>query len=85
MTDEGMLWSQEHFEHSTKKLGKDGKSYFEELSAMNVDSIKAEKEGNSLTSSEWYAYFVTAAAEALSNAVVNHYTTSVRAQAMLSD
>lgn len=85
MTDEGMLWSQEHFEHSTKRLGKTGKGYFEELSAMNMDSIRAEKEGTSLSSSEWFADFVEAAAEALSNAVVNHYTTSVRAQAMLSD
>ncbi|WP_202972106.1 DUF4157 domain-containing protein [Moorena producens] len=83
MTDEGMLWSQESFDHSTQKLGKTGKAYFEELSRLNVKSIKSDKSKMKLANEQWYINFVKAATEALSNAVVNHYTTSMRARAML--
>ncbi|MBE9079210.1 hypothetical protein IQ241_18215 [Romeria aff. gracilis LEGE 07310] len=84
MTDEGMLWSQAGLEHSTDKLGKTGKAYFEELSNMNVESIKKEESVNKLNQFSWYSDFVEAAKQALSNAVVNHYTTSVRVMLMLN-
>lgn len=83
MTDEGMLWSQPNFEHNTKAMGKTGKAYFEELSSMNIQSIRKEESSSDLNKKDWFDSFVKAARQALSNAVVNHYTTSMRVRAML--
>lgn len=86
MTDEGMLWNSTYFEHSTKRLRKNGKSYFDKLSKMNMCSILNEKKALQKKSTlEWYASFVAAAKETLSNAVISHYTTAKRAQAMQAD
>ncbi|OJJ16949.1 hypothetical protein BKI52_29985 [marine bacterium AO1-C] len=84
MTDEGMLWKHESYEHNTENIGKTGKAYFEHLSEMNRDSMTEEIKDNDLDTQEWFPQFVKRAQTALSSAVVNHYTTESRAEAMLA-
>lgn len=86
MTTEGLLWQMPEFEHSVKMIKEEGgKAYFEELSGMNRNFIQQEINQIELQSQDWFVPFVTEAENMLKSAVVNHYTTSIRAQAMLKD
>ena len=85
MTDEGMLWSHPENEYGTRALGKTGKAYFAEVSGMNRQSMGAEADHDKLPEQEWFRGFVERARIALSAAVVNHYTTSTRAQLLVAD
>lgn len=84
MTDEGLLWSHPEFAQNTARVGKTGKAYFEDLSGQNMEQMRGEVDQNNLlTSNDWFNGFLAEATGALSEAVVNHYTTSFRAQAMV--
>lgn len=85
MTTEGMLWNLPDFAHNVERVRKKGKAYFEHLSARNIEFIQGEIKTNKLADKEWFIPFVNRAIEGLSAAVVNHYTTSIRAQTMLRE
>lgn len=83
MTDEGMLWSVLDFEHNVTKMGKTGKEYFQHLSQLNLDSMENEEEESEIGMNKDYIDFVKAATDLLSNAKVNHYTTSTRVKTIM--
>ncbi|SKC08214.1 protein of unknown function [Sphingobacterium nematocida] len=85
MTDEGMLWNMPELPYNTHKIGKSGKKYFEDLSARNIKSMNSEIIKNKHTEKIWFTPFIERASHVLSNAVVNHYTTSNRAELMLRE
>lgn len=87
MTDEGMMWKHDDFAHNTKRVGATGKDYFSDMSAQNMESMSVEKRAKvgdapAPASEEWFGRFVANAMTALDAAVVNHYTTSTRADSM---
>ena len=82
MTEKGMLWNLDEFEHNTANIEETGKAYFKRLSERNMAAMNKER-GNT-ERGEWYNEFVTAAKKALNAAVLNHYTTAEKAQAMLA-
>jgi hypothetical protein len=83
MTDEGMLWSHPEYEHRTEAIGHTGIAYFNELSVRNRASMADETKANRLQDSVWFNDFVNRAEQVLSGSVLNHYTTSFRAQTMV--
>lgn len=85
MTEEGMLWNHPDYEHGVKEGGPRGKRYFENQSSENLESMHEEAGagGDAAPRTEaWFTEFVARASAVLSGAVVNHYTTSARAQTM---
>ncbi|ASS76683.1 hypothetical protein CIG75_18045 [Tumebacillus algifaecis] len=83
MTDEGALWSDEQLEYSTSKVGKTGFEYFQHLSTMNRASMAKEMPDD--RAPDWAASVKDKVVTALNDAVLNHYTTSARADALEQD
>lgn len=83
MTTKGLLWNHEWYEHNTKRLGVTGKAYFEKLSGLNIESLNKGKRQAKATSTTWFKDKVTEIETLLNDTVVSHYTTSVKARAML--
>ncbi len=89
MTEEGMLWKHPAYEHNTQNVGKTGKPYFQEMSSENMsemlmESSSSEGDHGRPNGEVWFNEFVSRAIDALSTAVVNHYTTTARARQMLA-
>ncbi|NDV83448.1 hypothetical protein [Bacteroides sp. 51] len=83
MTSNGLLWNHVWYEQNTKALGKIGKAYFEKLSKLNIDSLNYRKKHSGANSTAWFKTKVEEIETLLNNTVVNHYTNSVKAKAML--
>ncbi|MFJ6785121.1 DUF4157 domain-containing protein [Streptomyces yangpuensis] len=82
MTRQGLLWSEESFEMNTKAVGKTGKAYFDELSALNLEGMQKE---NAALTDPWFDSMRRALEQTLRGFVVRHYTDPDRIPAMLGE
>ncbi len=85
MTRQGLLWSQESFAMNTAAVGKTGKGYFDELSAMHLQSLRAETGAISGDDAEWYSAMRQPLEQELNGFMLRHYTRSDRVPALLAD
>ncbi|MFG3113672.1 hypothetical protein ACGF4C_04700 [Streptomyces sp. NPDC048197] len=85
MTRQGLLWSQESFAMNTGAVGKSGKEYFDELSAMHLRSLREETEAISGDDAEWYSAMRQPLEQELKGFMLRHYTRSERVPALLAD
>ncbi|WP_077193695.1 scabin-related ADP-ribosyltransferase [Streptomyces lydicus] len=85
MTRQGLLWSQESFAMNTAAVGKTGKGYFDELSAMHLQSLRAETGAISGDDAEWYNAMRQPLEQELNGFMLRHYTRSDRVPALLAD
>ena len=83
MTDEGLFWTHPRFSQNTTIMGKQGKSYFESLSKLNMTHMNREISHERLTSHDWFNDMVSKIITLLNNSRVNHYTTSEKVRAMM--
>ena len=83
MTSEGALWNNPEWGMSAKRTGKRGREYFNLLSGANRRQLGEEISGSK--DEEWVPAMLEKLRGTLDAAVLNHYTTSARAELMVSN